>query len=330
MENKRLDNAALAAGISPSYINAHGQPQSIAAATKQRLLDAMHRTSTAAKAAVEPLPSVKVFTHGKKMQLPVAGSGAFHWLLTTEEGKQYQGETRGGETLALPGRLPTGYHTLTLTRDGERWHCRAIVAPARCYEPQALKEGKKLWGACVQLYTLRSENNWGIGDFGDLRAMLPEIARRGGAFIGLNPIHALYPANPESASPYSPSSRRWLNVIYIDVNAVEDFQRSPAAQAWWQLAETQQALKAARQTADVDYTAVTALKLTALRLAWAEFSTREDEQMAEFRQFVLREGESLYWQAAFDALHAWQSRQDPMRWGWPAWPEACDLPVWRC
>ncbi|MCP5756528.1 4-alpha-glucanotransferase, partial [Klebsiella pneumoniae] len=111
MENKRLDNAALAAGISPSYINAHGQPQSIAAATKQRLLDAMHRTSTAAKAAVEPLPSVKVFTHGKKMQLPVAGSGAFHWLLTTEEGKQYQGETRGGETLALPGRLPTGYHT---------------------------------------------------------------------------------------------------------------------------------------------------------------------------------------------------------------------------
>ena len=300
MENKRLDNAALAAGISPSYINAHGQPQSIAAATKQRLLDAMHRTSTAAKAAVEPLPSVKVFTHGKKMQLPVAGSGAFHWLLTTEEGKQYQGETR----------------------DGERWHCRAIVAPARCYEPQALKEGKKLWGACVQLYTLRSENNWGIGDFGDLRAMLPEIARRGGAFIGLNPIHALYPANPESASPYSPSSRRWLNVIYIDVNAVEDFQRSPAAQAWWQLAETQQALKAARQTADVDYTAVTALKLTALRLAWAEFSTREDEQMAEFRQFVLREGESLYWQAAFDALHAWQSRQDPMRWGWPAWPEA--------
>ena len=103
---------------------------------------------------------------------------------------------------------------------------------------------------------------------------------------------------------------------------MEDFQRSPAAQAWWQLAETQQALKAARQTADVDYTAVTALKLTALRLAWAEFSTREDEQMAEFRQFVLREGESLYWQAAFDALHAWQSRQDPMRWGWPAWPEA--------
>ncbi|VED45798.1 4-alpha-glucanotransferase (amylomaltase) [Raoultella terrigena] len=238
METKRLDNAALAAGISPSYINAHGKPQSIAAVTKQRLLDAMHRTTTVAKAAVNPLPNVQVFTHGKKMSLPVAGHGEFHWILTTEEGKQYQGQVKGGDTLSLPTKLPEGYHTLTLTRDGERWHCRAIVAPVRCYEPQALKEGQKLWGACVQLYTLRSEKNWGIGDFGDLRAMLPEIAQRGGAFIGLNPIHALYPANPESASPYSPSSRRWLNVIYIDVNAVEDFRLSKEAQAWWQLPAT--------------------------------------------------------------------------------------------
>ncbi len=38
MENKRLDSAALAAGISPSYINAHGKPQSIGAETKRRLL----------------------------------------------------------------------------------------------------------------------------------------------------------------------------------------------------------------------------------------------------------------------------------------------------
>ena len=277
MESKRLDNAALAAGISPSYINAHGKPQSIAAVTKQRLLDAMHRSTAATKVAVNPLPNVKIFTHGKKMSLPVAGRGEYQWILTTEDGKQYQGKTRGGETLPLPAKLPEGYHSLTLTQEGERWHCRTIVAPARCYEPQPLKEGKKLWGTCVQLYTLRSEKNWGIGDFGDLRAMLPEIARRGGSFIGLNPIHALYPANPESASPYSPSSRRWLNVIYIDVNAVEDFQRSEEAQAWWQSPATQQALQAARETDDVDYTAVTTLKMTALRMAWKRFSRREDE-----------------------------------------------------
>ncbi len=59
MESKRLDNAALAAGISPSYINAHGKPQSIAAVTKQRLLDAMHCSTAATKVAVNPLPNIR-------------------------------------------------------------------------------------------------------------------------------------------------------------------------------------------------------------------------------------------------------------------------------
>ncbi len=321
MESKRLDNAALAAGISPSYINAHGKPQSIGAETKRRLLDAMHKAKPVAKAAVTPVPNVMVYTTGKKMSLTLEGSGDFSWQLTTEEGHQHKGHATGGKKLNLPAKLPEGYHTLTLTQDGSRWHCRVIVAPQRCYEPQALKEGKKLWGACVQLYTLRSEANWGIGDFGDLKKMLTEVGKRGGAFIGLNPIHALYPANPESASPYSPSSRRWLNVIYIDVNAVEDFRNSDEAQAWWGMETTRQALQRARDAEWVDYASVTALKMAALRMAWKGFAQREDDQMAAFREFVAREGESLYWQAAFDALHAYQVKEDEMRWGWPVWPE---------
>ncbi|WP_336669313.1 4-alpha-glucanotransferase [Enterobacter asburiae] len=320
MESKRLDSAAQAAGISLSYINAHGKPQSIGADTKRRLLDAMHKAD--AKASVAPVPNVKVFTAGKKMPLAVEGRGEFSWLLTTEEGHQHKGHATGGKTLNLPAKLPEGYHTLTLTQDDSRFHCRVIVAPKRCYEPQALLEGKKLWGACVQLYTLRSDSNWGIGDFGDLKKMLVDVGERGGAFIGLNPIHALYPANPESASPYSPSSRRWLNVIYIDVNALEDFKNSKEAQAWWKLSTTQQALKQARDADWVDYSTVTALKMAALRLAWKGFSQRDDEQMAAFRQFVTQEGESLYWQAAFDALHAYQVKEDEMRWGWPVWPGA--------
>ncbi|VDZ86017.1 4-alpha-glucanotransferase [Kluyvera intermedia] len=301
MESKRLDNAALAAGISPNYINAHGKPQSIGADTKRRLLDAMNH-GVATSVAATPVPNVMVWTYGKKMALPVDGKGEFSWILTTEEGKQHQGQVAGGKSLSLPTRLSEGYHSLTLTQNDERWHCRVIIAPERCYEPQPLKEAKKLWGACVQLYTLRSEKNWGIGDFGDLKVMLPEVAKRGGAFIGLNPIHALYPANPESASPYSPSSRRWMNVIYIDVNAVDDFAKSEEAQAWWKQPATQQKLKAARDVAQVDYTAVTELKMTALRLAWKRFAKRNDELMTAFRYFVDKEGESLYWQAAFDAL----------------------------
>jgi len=322
MDSKRLDNAALAAGISPSYINAHGKPQSIGAETKRRLLDAMHKAKPVAKAAVSPVPVVMVFTHGKKMPLPIEGKGEFSWELSTEDGHQYNGHATAGKTLTLPAKLPEGYHILTLTQDSQRFACRVIVAPKRCYEPQALLEGNKLWGACVQLYTLRSDDNWGIGDFGDLKKMLGEVGKRGGAFIGLNPIHALYPANPESASPYSPSSRRWMNVIYIDVNALDDFKKSKDAQAWWKLSTTQQMLKQARDADWVDYSTVTSLKMAALRLAWKGFSARDDDQMTAFRQFIAQEGESLYWQAAFDALHAYQVKEDEMRWGWPVWPEA--------
>lgn len=70
---------------------------------------------------------------------------------------------------------------------------------------------------------MRSEKNWGIGDFGDFKAMLVDVVKRGGSFIGLNSIYAFYSVNSESVSLYSSFFRRWLNVIYIDVNVVEDF-----------------------------------------------------------------------------------------------------------
>lgn len=98
MESKRLDNAALAAGISPNYINAHGKPQSISAETKRRLLDAMHQR-TATKVAVTPVPNVMVYTSGKKMPMVVEGSGEYSWLLTTEEGNAVQRPCNWGQSV---------------------------------------------------------------------------------------------------------------------------------------------------------------------------------------------------------------------------------------
>lgn len=322
MERKRIDQAAARAGIAADYINAHGTRQAIAQETKRKLLDAMSRTVV--PVADAPLPVVKVFYQDSPIVLPLAGSGEYHWELIREDGSRLQGRASARKTLTLPaGELPTGYHQLTLSQGDKAWPCRLIVAPKRCYEPDALLTGKKLWGACVQLYTLRSDRNWGIGDFGDLRRMVTEVGERGGAFVGLNPIHALYPACPDSASPYSPSSRRWLNVVYIDVNAVDDFQRSAAAQQWWQSASTQQQLATARASDWVDYATVTRLKLAALKLAFPLFQARNaaDLQKQAFESFVVEGGSSLYQQASFDALHAHLCKQDNGLWGWPAWPE---------
>ncbi len=143
--------------------------------------------------------------------------------------------------------------------------------PKRCYQPPEMEQGKKLWGSFIQLYSLKSEHNWGIGDFGDLKQFLRHIAATGADFVGLNPIHALFPANPESASPYSPSSRKWLNILYIDLNTLPEFQQNPEAQQWFQQPQIQQTLEKLRTASHIHYTEVMALKLEGLRLAFSFF-----------------------------------------------------------
>lgn len=303
--------------IAAEYIDAHGKPQQISALTHQRLAALMQAPADGSA----PLPPVMIFYVGQPLGLAPVLSADAEWQLTSESGESWSGRCQPGQALVLP-TLPAGYHQLTLTHELQCHRCPVIVAPRRCYEPAELLAGESLWGSCIQLYTLRSAANWGIGDFGDLRQMIAETARRGGAFVGLNPLHALFPAAPESASPYSPSSRRWLNILYIDVSAVADFGLSDAAQAWWQAEETQQAIRAARDAAWVDYTAVTRLKLQGLRLAWQQFRRRtaDDGQAQAFAEFVRAGGDSLLHQGLFDALHAARGAQDGTGYGWQHWP----------
>ncbi|CDL82997.1 4-alpha-glucanotransferase [Xenorhabdus szentirmaii] len=339
MENKCLDDLATEAGIASEYINAYGKPQVIPAEIRHQILEIMHTeipvNRPVSHTLASSVPNVKVIIQGQAITLPLDDSDNYQWQLHTEQGEIFQGQCQ--YQLTLPSHLPLGYHTLTLSRTTCRPACcttrenisaqqqsmQLIVAPERCYEPEMLINGEKLWGACIQLYTLRSENNWGIGDFGDLKYMLQELALRGGAFVGLNPLHAIYPAMPENASPYSPSSRHWLNVIYIAVNQVEDFKHSVAAQTWWQLPETQRKLRQAREAEWVDYTTVMALKIVALRMAHTQFQLRSDNdpQYIAFQQFVNNGGKNLYSQAAYDALHNELHGENNTYWGWPVWPE---------
>lgn len=321
MDRKKFEQAAAAAGIASKYVNARGETEEIDSDIRQRLLAAM---SPARAVKPGPLPPCKVFLRKRTLHIKVAGTGDYQWQLVTENGREYSGSVSAGEVIVLPRNMPLGYHQLHLRKASKKWDCRIIVAPARCYEPEPLLQGEKLWGSCVQLYTVRSDSNWGMGDFGDLKQLVKEVAARGGSFIGLNPLHSLYPASPENASPYSPSSRRWLNVLYIDVATVPDFQLSKAAQRWWQQKNTQKRLRQARECDWIDYTLVASLKMTGLRHAWQQFGLRDDDDAdrADFDGFISRGGGSLFWQGAFDALHGAMLREDPARWGWPVWPSA--------
>jgi len=104
------------------------------------------------------------------------------------------------------------------------------VAPQRCYLPPKFSVGKS-WGLAAQLYALKSPGDWGIGDFGHLRALIDRLAAGDADAVGLNPLHALFLDAPQSASPYSPSSRLFRNPLYLDVTAVPGFAESGEAHA---------------------------------------------------------------------------------------------------
>ena len=66
------------------------------------------------------------------------------------------------------------------------------MAPPHCFVPEGLARGGRVWGLATQLYSLRSQTNWGVGDFTDLSRLVEWAGKELGAgIIGLNPLHAL-------------------------------------------------------------------------------------------------------------------------------------------
>jgi len=113
-------------------------------------------------------------------------------ISTADCAEVWRGEVAGSwitrRRLTLPFDLPTGYHELEAKMAGGAAHrCPMIISPPHCFEPKPIIAGRRLWGIAVQLYTLRSRDNWGIGDFNDLKTLIRWVAAHGAGFVGLNP-----------------------------------------------------------------------------------------------------------------------------------------------
>ncbi len=240
------------------------------------------------------------------------------------------GEEYDIRRLILDKDLPYGYHSFSFSLTASYGIYNSAVmslirAPKRAYIPKDIALGKKIWGVSVQLYAVRSRYNWGIGDFGDLQYLLRQVAKNGGQFVGLNPMHAGYPANPDpdSVSPYSPSSRNWLNVIYINVENIPEFNDCKEATSLFNSKPFQQKLKALRQREYVDYRGVLELKLKVIRTIFD--AQRVDDKRTlrgrEFLKFIQDGGISLLDMATYDALQFSLYEQGIDAYGWPAFPK---------
>jgi (1->4)-alpha-D-glucan 1-alpha-D-glucosylmutase len=269
---------------------------------------------------------------------------AFTWTLVLETGEtrhgtlQAAGLTTTGQrdiggrryvraTFEWRDALPPGYHRFALEGfgPGEAAPMTLIVAPPRCYSPPGLDGGKRVWGPALQLYALRSGRNWGIGDFTDLRGAVEIMARLGAGVIGVNPLHALFPHNPRHISPYSPSSRVYLNPLYIDVEAVPEFARCRAAREQTADPKFRARLRALRSAELVDYPGLADAKLGVLRSVYREFRERAvagaTDRHAAFMRFLSEGGEALTRFALYHALQDEFHARDASISGWPAWPE---------
>ncbi|GJJ79435.1 4-alpha-glucanotransferase [Pasteurella canis] len=272
---------------------------------------------------------VAVFFEHKPIQYDVTplnlSNQSFTYQVSNESGQTLfeQSSTVSSSFIELPA-LDYGYYQLVVSSAGKNYCVRLLVSPKTAYQPPVLEQ-KKAWGLNVQLYSLRSQQNWGIGDFADLTYLIKQASQYGVDFIGINPLHLLYPTVPEWASPYSSSSRRWLNPIYLAVHTLPEFKLCKTIQNWFSSEEMQSEIEQLRYAELVDYSAITHLKLTALEQLFA-FSKRSKsvhivKRRQVFQHFLKQQGEPLLLQGLFNVLDGQSHLQEPTEQtiGWLGW-----------
>jgi (1->4)-alpha-D-glucan 1-alpha-D-glucosylmutase len=192
----------------------------------------------------------------------------------------------------------------------------------RCFLPPDWEGSGRAWGFAAHLYALRSERNWGMGDFTDLRDFARLAKHLGADLVGINPLHALHWLDPEAASPYSPTSRRFLNPFYIDVEAVPEFALDPPSLAGL-LATLTDDLERARASPRVEYALVGRCKRLALEALYAAFEARANgERRREFAAFCAAAGPALERFARYEALNERYARDGGRTRGWLTWPQS--------
>jgi glycogen operon protein len=335
-EPRVLDRLSEAAGIAPEWFGVVGDRHVVSPETRRALLDSMGlpaATNEAAHASLavlsragarRPLPPLVVAEPGTRaiVAIPREPNGrpprALH--LRLEDGAEEivpipldaaQDEITapdGGSvrrTLVRLPKLPFGDHRIRLDEREEREAtARLIVTPRACYRPPVLDQGRR-FGLQANLYSLERDGDQGVGDFATLAALGADAGALGAAAVGINPLHMLFPGDRERASPYHPSDRRFLDPIYLDIDAIADMP--------------DQARPQQTPTRLIDYPAVWEAKRAALEAAFDRFRHRptDDAERRAFEAFLTRRGRPLISFATYQVIAEDRPGVPWMRWPSP-------------
>ncbi|WIM69051.1 4-alpha-glucanotransferase [Corynebacterium breve] len=332
MNVELLNTLANAYGLSTSYTDSEGKLVTPPAETLLKLLrsigvdlseepsdDELHQALERHRIveSTRPLPASVVAVAGEEKQFNVHvhhGAPANVWV-TLEDGTRrecYQDENWsqpverdgiqwGEATFHLPGDLPLGWHRLHLESNGDQQYTTLIITPDRLSTTDRYIDSP-VYGVMAQLYSVRSQKSWGIGDFNDLGQLAEVLAKNGADFLLINPVHAAEPFPPVEDSPYLPTTRRYVNPIYIRVEDVPEFGNLDE-EALTQVGEIASALRSTNTSADViERNPIYDAKLSTLReIFFTQFSA---ERTLEFEDFIAEQGEGL------EAFAEWCARQE--------------------
>ena len=276
----------------------------------------------------------------------------FEWSLEEELGIVHRGrfiarELRWAEETELDGVLihrrwldlpalpPIGYHRFVLTgaegqvaSGGQSAEMMLIVTPARAFVPEIVADAPGAWGIATQIYALRSADDWGVGNYGALAELAAGAARLGASCVGVNPLHALFPSHPDRFSPYSPSSRRLLNITYIDVEAIPEFVECQEARRMFASPGFQASLARLRGYRLIEYPDVAQLARPMLEVLYRWFRKThldgDTERGRAFRAFQAEGGDQARDFAVFEALHETFERDGQGY--WRQWPDGLRRP----
>jgi len=329
-----VDALAGAAGIAADWFDVRGKRTIVPPETKIALLAALGLEVGGEAQARESLAQVLDETQRRRLppslvlqfDEPLAAPlrdapGAYEGRVECEDGSVREWRVEAGNgaprtlpdgrivaerTIALPD-LPIGRHRLMI----EGVDCALTVAPPEAYGPRAAL--RKRFGVAAQLYAMRRAGDQGVGDFSTLARAGEAAGVAGAAYLGVSPMHMLFPQNRERASPYHPSDRRFLDPILIDVLDAG----LPRGEA---LAALGPAAVAASAAKFVDYPSVWMIKRAALEALHAAFARLRaaqpgDALVADFGAFVSAGGDALRRFAAFQAIAAGEHGLD-----WRSWP----------
>ncbi|WP_190990189.1 4-alpha-glucanotransferase [Pseudarthrobacter sulfonivorans] len=334
-----LQRLADARGVGTSFHGWDGLPYSVAPETLVKVLAALgvraHTNelieAALAEAELAPwrrmLPPAVVVQEGDARLVPVhvpdGATARLTVLLEAGAGEPVEavqqdvwvtpqdvdGVPTGRATFAVPEGLPLGWHTLHAESDGVTAECALVVVPARLTTADSLVE-RRGWGLATQLYSVRSKRSWGIGDFADLADLATLSGERGADYVLVNPLHAAEPVPPVQPSPYSPSTRRFFNPLYIRVEAIPElaYLRPRKRATIDRLQEQVQGLNADGER--LDRNAVFAAKLQALELLY--HARRSPARQAAFDEFCRSSGTGLDDFALWSAIREDLAAEDPL------------------